>query len=293
MLKRFTILLSLTTTLILTGCATTEPVSERVFSASDGYEDVDVSKIQDPVPIHEPKSKYGNPESYQVFGKTYYIKDSAHEFKERGLASWYGHPFHGRRTSSGEPYDMYKMTAAHKEVPIPCYMRVTNLETGKSIIVRVNDRGPFHDARVIDLSYVAAKKLGVHAKGTLPVEIEVVTPQHDSGPAVIVAQAPQMVTPVQTQKLPPVKNLATTNTNQSTYLQVASFSTETRAQEVATSLKQLYGTHHVNIETAYQTSGQPVYRVRVGPFAHHSHAEQYSANVQRIYPDTSPVIIKD
>jgi len=288
MLKNCLILLSLIA--ILTGCATNESISERIFSADGTYEDVDVSKIEDAVPKHEPKSKYGNPKSYQVFGKTYYIKDSAHEFKEQGLASWYGHPFHGRRTSSGEPYDMYKMTAAHKEVPIPCYMRVTNLENGKSIIVRVNDRGPFHDGRVIDLSYVAAKKLGVHAKGTLPVEIEVVTPVHDPGPAVIVVEkpstpAPIVRAPVQTQPTAP-------GTSQNIYLQVASFSTQYRAQEVTSNLEQLYGTP-VNIENAYMIGGQPIYRVRVGPFANFNEAQQYSANVTRIYPDTLPVILTD
>ena len=101
----------------------------------------------------EPKSRYGNPESYVVFGKRYYVKDSSKGYVETGIASWYGTKFHGRRTSSGETYDMYAMTAAHKTLPLPTYVEVTNLNNGRSIIVKVNDRGRFHEIRIIDLSY--------------------------------------------------------------------------------------------------------------------------------------------
>lgn len=121
--------------------------------------------------------KAGNPASYVVFGRRYFVMHSSEGFKERGIASWYGRKFHGRKTSNGETYDMYGMTAAHKTLPIPSYVRVTNLNNNKQAIVRVNDRGPFKKGRVIDLSYTAAWKLGVIKHGTAPVEIEVVTPE--------------------------------------------------------------------------------------------------------------------
>jgi rare lipoprotein A len=139
-------------------------------------ESIDLASIPDAVPRDEPPSRYGNPDSYEALGKTYYVLPSAAGFTQTGRASWYGKQFHGRRTSSGEPYNMFKMTAAHKRLPIPSYVRVTNLDSGKQIIVRVNDRGPFHDGRIIDLSYVAARRLDVVAHGSVPVRIETVTP---------------------------------------------------------------------------------------------------------------------
>ena len=138
------------------------------------------------VPKKERLSKYGNPESYVVFGKRYYTLKTAAGFKETGVASWYGKKFHGRKTSSGEIYDMYKMTAAHKHLPLPTYVLVRNIETGKEITVRVNDRGPFHGNRVIDLSYAAASKLGILKQGTGRVEITAID---EKGPT-YAAQAP-------------------------------------------------------------------------------------------------------
>src|SRR5688572_1509234 len=108
-----------------------------------------------------PRSKYGNPESYEVYGETYHVLPSARGYSERGMASWYGEDFHGKRTSSGEPYNMHAMTAAHKTLPLPSYVRVTNLQNRREIIVRVNDRGPFVEDRIIDLSFAAATELGV------------------------------------------------------------------------------------------------------------------------------------
>ncbi|MCZ6881920.1 MAG: septal ring lytic transglycosylase RlpA family protein [Gammaproteobacteria bacterium] len=120
---------------------------------------------------HTSKSKNGNPSSYVVAGKRYYVLNSADGFKQRGIASWYGKKFHGRKTSSGEVYNMYAMTAAHKTLPIPVYVRVKNLSNGRSVIVKVNDRGPFVEGRVIDLSYSAAQKIGITGPGTARVEI--------------------------------------------------------------------------------------------------------------------------
>lgn len=123
------------------------------------------------------KSKSGNPASYVVFGKRYYVLDSADGYAEKGIASWYGPDFHGKRTSSGEVYNMHAMTAAHKTLPIPVRVKVTNLNNGKSVIVKVNDRGPFSKGRIIDLSFAAAKKLDVVGPGTAPVEVVALTGQ--------------------------------------------------------------------------------------------------------------------
>lgn len=130
----------------------------------------------EPTPRKEPPSRYGNPASYEVFGRRYYISPSSEGYRERGIASWYGPDFHGKRTSSGEPYDMYGVSAAHKHLPIPTYVRVTNLQNGRSLVVRVNDRGPFKDARIIDLSYGAATKLGLVGAGTGMVDVEALPP---------------------------------------------------------------------------------------------------------------------
>lgn len=130
-------------------------------------------------PRNLPKSRYGNPETYTVFGQQYSVLDTAEGYQERGIASWYGSKFHGRKTSSGEVYDMYGITAAHKSLPLPTFVRVSNLDNGQSLIVKVNDRGPFHADRVIDLSYGAAARLGVLDKGTAPVEVTAITVNTD------------------------------------------------------------------------------------------------------------------
>jgi peptidoglycan lytic transglycosylase len=125
----------------------------------------------DAVPRDEPFHKYAN-RPYTVFGQTYVPVVNKDAFRQRGLASWYGKKFHGQKTSSGEAYDMFGMTAAHKTLPIPSYAKVTNVENGKSVVVRINDRGPFHSNRIIDLSYAAARKIGILAKGSGMVEVE-------------------------------------------------------------------------------------------------------------------------
>ena len=131
----------------------------------------DVDSIPEATPRNEPRSRYGN-RSYSVLGKRYQVLDSAEGYDEVGMASFYGNKFHGRRTSNLEVYDMYAFTAAHKTLPLPSYARVTNLDNGRSIVVRVNDRGPFHAGRIIDLSYAAAVKLGYRDQGTARVEVK-------------------------------------------------------------------------------------------------------------------------
>lgn len=129
-------------------------------------------QIKETKPVKEAISRYGNPTEYRVAGHRYEVMENSSGYKTRGVASWYGTKFHKQRTSSGEPYDMYVMSAAHKTLPLPSYIKVKNLDNGKTAIVRVNDRGPFHGNRLIDLSYAAAVKLGIFPRGTANVEIE-------------------------------------------------------------------------------------------------------------------------
>ena len=136
----------------------------------------DVDAIPEPEVIAEPRSRVGNRSTYSVLGQQYRVLDDASDYVEQGLASYYGNKFHGRRTSNLEVYDMYAFSAAHKSLPLPSFARVTNLDNGKSVVVRVNDRGPFHAGRVIDLSYAAAVKLGITQRGTGRVEVRALSP---------------------------------------------------------------------------------------------------------------------
>ena len=169
--------------LLLAACGAT-PVKSRshVRTVPHTYYDgappapIDLDKIPEPVPKYEPIARYGNPPSYSVLGQKYGVLPSRAGYVERGTASWYGTKFHGKLTSNREPYDMYSFSAAHKTLPIPTYARVTNLANQKSIVVRINDRGPFVGDRIIDLSYVAALKLGMQQQGTAQVEVATITP---------------------------------------------------------------------------------------------------------------------
>lgn len=169
--------------MLLASCSSTRYKATKPVEDSAPTHRVDWGKVKSVTPKYEPKSRYGNPSSYEQNGKKYVVLASADNFKQRGVASWYGTKFHGRRTSSGETYDMMKMTAAHKTLPIPVYAKVTNLENGKQVTVKINDRGPFSKGRIIDLSYAAAHKLGMAQKGTARVEVETITfgkPRNDS-----------------------------------------------------------------------------------------------------------------
>jgi rare lipoprotein A len=174
--------------------------SSRYRSSSDSVPtDIpDVSKLPEPVPKVEPRALYGNKSPYSVLGQTYNVLPTPRGYVERGIASFYGNKFHGYKTSSLETYDMYQFSAAHKTLPLPSYARVTNLENGKSVIVRINDRGPFHENRIIDLSFAAAVKLGVWPKGTGLVEVRAIDPNEansDRGaPYVNTAPKPAAVT---------------------------------------------------------------------------------------------------
>lgn len=164
--------------LILSGCDTAPSKPSRYQQKQDSaplsYRDL--AKVPDAEPKLEPRSKQGNKSPYRVAGKYYRVMPSSQDYRATGTASWYGAKFHGHLTSNGETYNMFGMSAAHKSLPIPTYLEVTNLNNGRRVIVRVNDRGPFHSDRLIDLSYAAAVKLGFVDQGTAPVKIEAIDP---------------------------------------------------------------------------------------------------------------------
>lgn len=233
-------LLLLLVTLILSSCST---VTDKDRGPS---RDVDVTQVPDAVPRKEPKSRYGNPKSYVVFGKRYYTMDSSDGFSQRGIASWYGEKFHGRKTSSGEVYDMYQMTAAHKELPLPTYVRVTNVSNGRQAVLRVNDRGPFHGNRVIDLSYAAAKKLDIVAKGTALVDIQVIDGH----------------TPATTRPVAPVR-VADAGGPVPFHLQVGAYSDLKNAEDMREKIRYLINEPVGILEAS--SNGRKLFRVRIGP----------------------------
>ena len=220
----------------------------------------DLAAIPDAVPRDEPRSRYGNPETYEVFGKRYKLMKSGKGHVERGLASWYGPGFHSERTSSGEPYDMYAMTAAHKTLPIPAYVRVTNLENGRSVVVRVNDRGPFVNERIIDLSYTAASKLDMLRAGTARVEIRVLDARSSAAPA-------PSGTTLQSIALTPPPQIVTGATTGATtgirFLQVGSFASSANASALVARLTAA-GIAGASVRET-RVGDRLLYRVRVGP----------------------------
>ena len=223
--------------------------------------DIDVSNIPDAVPKVEPITKAGNPNPYTVMGKTYHLLPVGAAYKERGTASWYGNKFHGRKTSNGETYNMYGMTAAHKTLRIPAYVRVTNLENNRSVIVRVNDRGPFHGNRIIDLSYAAAKKLGYVKKGTARVEVEAVDPRtYNRNQNYVVSQPQSYSAPAgrQSARLDTYRFELPGNT----YLQVGAFNSEQSAQNL---VQRLRASVQAPIIVRHQQQPQTVFKVLLGP----------------------------
>jgi rare lipoprotein A len=210
--------------------------------------------VPDAVPRIEPRARNGNPPFYDVFGKRYYVLSSSVGYWERGVASWYGPGFHKVRTSTGEPYDMYGMTAAHRTLPLPAYVRVTNLQNGRSVVVRVNDRGPFVGNRIIDLSYTAAAKLDMLRNGTAMVEIRTVDPTATPAaapPAVATAAAAEGVAPVAETPAPAL------------FVQAGAFADPANAERLAERLRGgNYGKVFVRDD---RIAGRRMYRVRIGP----------------------------
>lgn len=271
--------LPLALVLALSACGS---VSKRDASGTAGVErdggpsySADMSHLPDPVPRAEPRSRYGNPESYVVNGRRYTVMPSADGYVARGIASWYGTKFHGKRTSSGEPYDMYAMTAAHTSLPLPTYVRVTNLNNGRSVTVRVNDRGPFHDNRLIDLSYAAASKLGIVETGTGLVEVRALSPGEPA--ATTVAQT----RPSESGANPPGAAL---------YLQVGAFISRTNAEQLRHRLGG-QALPPVHVQEGVDANNTPIYRVRVGPIASVAEADRLAAQLAGLGVGTPHIVI--
>ncbi len=259
--------LTLLAALLLTACSSTSDYSDsgahqgdsapvgkpvnrndgRYSQDRDSYPDnpPDLANLPDLVPRYEPYSARGNTD-YEVLGQNYQVLPKADGFREQGIASWYGAKFHGHLTSNGEIYDMYALSAAHKNLPIPSYVRVTNLDNGKSTIVRVNDRGPFHEGRVIDLSYAAAYKLGVLQTGTGRVKLEALSVAPEPGQRQLGGPA----------------------------IQVAAVSDGSRAADLAASLGQRW-----QAPTRVVRDGS-IHKVQFGPFADLSQAQRLLAELR-------------
>lgn len=229
---------------------------------------VDETKIPNAVPKPEPRAKYGNMTSYRVFGKRYYTLKSSKNYEAVGTASWYGTLFHDRRTSSGEPYDMLGMTAAHKTLPLPTYVEVTNLKNKRKIIVKVNDRGPFEGNRLIDLSYVAAKKLGMLGHGTALVKVKAINPRTYERDQFFVAsrQAKHKKQFAENNKrdflLTEDPLLPENKSAQSVYLQVGAFRNKSRAEKLK---QRLIALLEAPVKISSPSASGKFYRVKVGP----------------------------
>lgn len=206
--------------------------SSRSMTAAD---------VKDAVPAIEPLARYGNHSPYTVLGKTYTVLPSGKGYHERGIASWYGSKFHGRRTSSGEVYDMHLATAAHKSLPLPTYAEVTNLDNGRKMIVKINDRGPFHEDRIIDLSYAAAIKLGVDQTGTARIDVRAIDLKRPKQAAVKVADG--------------------------TFLQVGAFSKRKTADDLAGKMLA------AQLKPVSVQKSRGLYKVWIGPYASEAEIE--------------------
>jgi rare lipoprotein A len=250
---------------------------------------LDPNAVPDAIPRVEARSRYGNPPFYEVFGKRYYVLSSNIGYIERGVASWYGPGFHKIRTSTGEPYDMYAMTAAHKTLPLPAYVRVTNLQNGRSVVVRVNDRGPFVDNRIIDLSYTAAAKLDMVRNGTAFVEVRSIDPSAMT-PSTLSASnvaAPEVVTvplaAAATIAPPPVAaappSAAPVKVGAPLFVQAGAFGDPANAQRLARRLRGgAYGNVFVRDD---QIAGRRMYRVRIGPVPNVAEFDRVVAALER------------
>jgi len=221
------------------------------------------------------KSQAGNPSSYVVFGKRYYVLDSSAGFKQRGIASWYGTKFHGRKTSNGEIYNMHAMTAAHKTLPLPVFVHVKNLDNGRSAVVRVNDRGPFISGRIIDLSYAAAKKLGVDGPGTANVEISVLA-EGESKPGNSVRTIPLNSQPAVDVPM---------------FIQMGSFSSHINANNLVQTL--LAANESSARISRLETDNGPFFRVRVGPLFDIDEANAIVRRLQGKGFQTARIVVQD
>ena len=236
--------------------------------------------IPDPVPRAEPLHRFAN-RPYSVFGREYVPATSLRPYKERGVASWYGRKFHGEKTSTGEVYDMYAMTAAHPTLPLPSYARVTNVATGKSVIVRVNDRGPFLHNRVIDLSYAAAHRVGIAQKGSGEVEVEAILP----GTATMLAAAPlpplaAPATAAVATPPSPVEPIAVPGAATGFAVQMGAFSSYANAQNFLEHVQNQMAAAQVEAKVR-QVDG--LFQVYVGPYADRDEARRVAQRLESAF----------
>lgn len=232
----------------------------------------------------------GNPPFYEVFGQRYYVLPDSDGYRAKGVASWYGEPFHGRRTSSGEIYDMHGLTAAHKTLPLPSVVRVTNLDSGQSVVVTVNDRGPFVKDRIIDLSYAAAKQLGMVQSGTCNVEVQALSPVPPdlAAGAAPAAPATALATPLATSLATSLARttasatpaLPTRTPAHQLFMQVGAFGDQANARRLKERLE-LQGVDNVVIRHD-DTSNPALYRVRIGPIANATAYDTLASRVESL-----------
>jgi rare lipoprotein A len=226
------------------------------------------------------RSSRGNPAFYEVFGKRYYVLESSAGYRERGVASWYGREFHGKRTSGGEPYDMHDMTAAHKTLPIPTWVEVTNLENGKSVVVKVNDRGPFVDDRIIDLSYRAAQDLDMIRHGTARVQVRALADPRAAPATTTAAATPEqngfsIISEAQADTLDPQDLRA-----EQLFIQVGAFGESDNAVKLVARLRRA-GIANSFIVTSVEAPGQ-IHRVRVGPLGSAAEFDRVSDDLRAL-----------
>ncbi len=261
--------------LVLAGCASAPATdhSSRYTIDQDRAPsgNFDASGLPDARPKYEPPRRAGNKSPYTVWGKQYRVMASNDGYVARGIASWYGEKFHGHKTSNGETFNMYAMSAAHKSMQIPGYARVTNLDNGRSVIVRVNDRGPFHGDRLIDLSYAAAKKLGYQSRGTARVEVAAITVRPD-GSMTLAGQPFAPGDTVSYADTPVVASGDTANGEQALFVQLGSFSSRDPAHQLLVRAQAVL--EDPMRVRAIDTATGRFHRVQVGPFADEASARR-------------------
>jgi rare lipoprotein A len=221
--------------------------------------------VADATPRAEPLARYGNHSPYEVFGRKYYVMQSSEGYRERGTASWYGSKFHGRRTSSGEPYDMHLATAAHKALPLPTYAEVVNLDNGRRVIVKVNDRGPFKDDRLIDLSYGAALRLGMVGTGTARVEVRAIDPATWDGGTRVASSGAGAGGVTGASHAAPQQTAA--GPGEATWLQAGAYGRRDGAEELADRLRR------ADLAPVSINDSDNLFRVWLGPYGSHAEAE--------------------
>jgi rare lipoprotein A len=252
----------------------------------------------DPVPRWEPPQSAGNRSPYMVFGRTYHVMDTAVGYAETGLASWYGRKFHGRNTSNGERYDMFALTAAHKHLPLPTWLRVTNLANGRSTIVRVNDRGPFHGDRIVDLSYGAAVKLGFADEGVTRVRLEAIVPPRPGSRPVVAETAPEPAPVPETPTVATPSDGPTAAPSMESgagriWLQAGAFGDAGSAADLRDALAALLDARDEPVAVRLDAGDDALTRVRIGPLADLAEANRLQALITFADIAGVPLIVRE